>query len=239
MTNTSRRTVLLGLAASATAASASVQAGTSSEDSELIRLGNELPEVSQTYLDARDKVRSINREYASQWPSAPESILGFGGPDIERRLNGTGIERQLSHERQPQTHYVQTPDQIADEQMRYEHELGLTSTGKWRRDWLEGRIERLKVALPDAQQYEAETTRIKRESGYVVANDEMIAARDDLATHIEFIMQCEPQTMEGVIIQSQALSAWGDVSTFWRITEPKAVDWPASLAQSILRLSTT
>lgn len=73
-TELNRRRVLIGLAAaSGAAACASVgEAARAQETSELIELGNALPEVEALYWTARKRVDAIVQDVSPIWPKAPE-----------------------------------------------------------------------------------------------------------------------------------------------------------------------
>ena len=167
---TTRREMLMGLAlASTTAATATLSdAGTPDENPELLRLGDELLQIETAYLSARKTRNDIYRDAMSEWPRAPDEILGMygDGADIERDVAGAGIDRYRPREEkgffnQPR---VGTIKGVQSDIKTCQRLVDRASKTKTKRD-LKHRKEQLsksKQALPHAKTYWSKCERIRK-----------------------------------------------------------------------------
>lgn len=73
----SRRGLLLGLAASATAAASASPAAVPAENATLIAMADELPALLAAHLDARAKVARIVASWSPHWPEPSPEIFSF------------------------------------------------------------------------------------------------------------------------------------------------------------------
>lgn len=91
----------------------------------------------------------------------------------------------------------------------------------------------MEKALPLSRGYVAEIELIRETSGYEQAEQTQSNALEDLLVVVEAIMTANPTGMEGVVLQAQALAAWQAIGPFEGMN-PKAMKWPARLAETIL-----
>ncbi|RDJ20113.1 hypothetical protein DWE98_26115 [Bosea caraganae] len=88
----------------------------------------------------------------------------------------------------------------------------------------------------------AERSRIREVSGIRPAQRKEIEAREALISHVASIMEMEPVTMAGAIVQAEALEALSAVPAFERGTVSVEFiqtlpAWGERLAASILRIA--
>ncbi|MEX0282117.1 MAG: hypothetical protein AB3N13_13120 [Arenibacterium sp.] len=233
-----RRRVLLGLAAASTAAAAPKTADAVSEKPELIRLADALPALVDSYTAQRDAVAQIVQDAAKVWPQAPREIVYFfEGSKPETDVRGAGISRVVfGRGNFSQVWNYGTPDafrqQIAQHKakiariMKTKSKRGLRSEKMW--------LARMEVALPLSEKYCSEIETIRTASGYKPARENLTVAQEALKEHIAAIMEHQPRTMEGVVIQAQAIQAWQQVAPIQRHLDLDAMKWPARMAASVL-----
>ena len=244
-TQTTRRSVLLGLAAASTAAATSLEANAStvSENPEIIRLGEQLPETLNSYVTVTKDKRQKLRAAEAIWPKAPEEILLFcEGAIPEKRVCGRALEREIPL-RWPEArnyHYL-TVEGAKKQIALQEHEVSRILKTKSKRGLAaaEAYLATLKAKLPMSQKYCAEIEHIQSTCGYEEAVKASGLARDELRDLITSLMRLEPKSMEGVVIQAEALKAWGEVERFYRTFEPAAAAWPVQFAENLLRLTSS
>lgn len=238
-----RRRMLLGLAAASTAAAApvAVVAATSApaESAALIGLGDKSAALVSAYRAAVSEREAIVAAWAAQWPSVPTVIqtrselgqvaYGFEGewPDpYEKYHTADYFTRRAAEMREPRkfrkgTNPLTIVKRAADME-KYAQEA-------------EGR-----AAL--SEMYCAERRRIREASGIRPAQIKEDEAREALIRHVASIMEMEPVTMAGAIVQAEALEALSAVPTLQRgrmsveflQTLPA---WGERLAASILRIA--
>lgn len=234
----SRRNLLLGLAASATAASVAEAATSPQENPELLSLADALPAVLGEYVAARDKVRSIVAEWSPQWPMPSEQIIRFGqGCKDYRGLDGRGIELPWGKngiKRMPQ---VGTPEVFEAAAKHHDTEVArITAKGgkrnlKYHRLW----AEREKAAVEPARAFWAEVDRITAASGIEPAQARQAAALAALKTAVDQIMIADDWTIMGSVIKAQALSAWAETDLASRMLNARGHAWADLLAASIVK----
>lgn len=95
--------------------------------------------------------------------------------------------------------------------------------------------EREKASIVQARDYWVEVERITAASGIVAAEKAKTDARDALRDLIEATMSTEENTLSGVVIKAQALTAWAKVEPFYQAVNPRAQAWACNLAQTIMR----
>lgn len=236
-----RRRVLLGLAAASTAAAAPASAaGAAKESPELIALGDGLGTVLERYKAASAHRRDIVRAANGVWPRAPEEITCYSqGSKMEASITGAGISRKWSEYSDiKRVRNYGTPSCFAQKIKSTEKEIARIKGTKSKRGlrFQIRALEDYQKALPLSEAYCAEIDRVTRESGYEAADRAMVEARDALKAHVGAIVNSNAQTMEGVVIQAQALQAWQAVDGFTRTMDLDAMQWPAKMAASVLRL---
>ena len=233
-----RRQILVGIAAASTAAATGGATAAPSECAELIRLGDALPGVLDRYTKAKKKCAAIGREWAPKWPLAPEPILTFGlGSHPERNLTERGIARVVPERGALKRVWnygspeyfeaeIENHKQCIAHILKTKSRRGLKGEQNW--------IARCEDALSLSRTYCAEIERIREASGYPAAGAEEAAARDALKDHVSEVMEMQPRTMEGVVIQAQALAAWGQVDRFYQTFNTEGPDWALCIARSIM-----
>lgn len=243
-----RRRLLMGLAAATTAAvSGAPAAGATrpAETPELVALGDALPPLLDAFTSARAEAERIAAEVAEVWPLAPVEILYFiEGSVMEADVTGTGISRTVEGRRAalgaPEVWRYAPPEaleaMIARERRKIAHVM--TTKSKRGLKFHQGCLTQYEAALPVARAYCAEIERLTRESGYPAAAARRTAARGALKAHISAIMRQPAKTMEGVLIQAQALEAWGSVETIFQQVNAEAQIWASAMAGGIMGLAT-
>ena len=233
---TSRRNVLLGLAAASTAA-ATVTEASASENPELIELGDQLPSVEAEYVSARRTAAQIYRDAMKDWPLAPEEIVRWRRAslcgELERDVAGAGLRRQGEED----TWCIWTVEQTATTIAEYERDVAriLKTKRQNRLGWHVARLNEARETLPIAQSYWNQCERIRKSCGYKTANDRKHAAMRRLKAHVDAIMCAEEQTMMGVVIKAQALQAWKGVERFYRGFNVEGIEWPTQMSAAIIR----
>lgn len=237
MPDVNRRRLLLGLAsASAVAATVSIPQAdaTPLENPELIRLGNELPELERECLEAEASVKSILKEWRPLWPSAPDAIVvRFGGNNLERGLSGWALTRP--GEATPL--HVLTAKEFGWDIEFHERQLASKRIrSEKRRASIHGKIKEIERKITIAKKYEAECARIEKASGIRAAQQRETAAARALTQHVDAIMAQQETTMGGLMIKAQAMSAWSNVPRCGLFLS-YAGEWGPKLGASIIRLS--
>jgi hypothetical protein len=235
-----RRRLLSGLAAASTAAAAPAAAmaasGSIAENPELLRLGDDLPALVTEYHEAKSARLAILAEWKPRWPRAPKALcVGLGDKDVERDLAGAAFSR-LNENGERRYVHLETVESIENNIRWGEAALKYARTEQ-RRQRERERLAPYQELLPIAKRYEAKCERIRKASGYQAAVDRREAAREALASAIDAIMAEPARTMAGVIVQAQALEAWGGVEGLWRDILPGTNGWSTQLAASILEIS--
>ena len=223
-----RRRLLLGLASASALAAAPASASAiaaPAENPELVRLGNELPEVSRRFLDAKEAERAACREAAKVWPEPPPEIVG-NGPELARNIRGAAI---LQHDA---TIRIGTPGFFAE---RAAWAKGRLDRGlKTDRATMQRIFDQARRAEPLAAAYFAECEAIRQNLNYPALNARLDEARAALKSIVGCIMVEPDESMTGVMIKAEALAAWGAVDPFLRTFNVEGVDWAQKLAASIL-----
>ncbi len=233
---TSRRQVLLGLAAASTAA-ATVTEASASENPELVELGNQLPAIEAEYVSARRAAAQIYRDAMKNWPLAPEEIVRFRRAslcgELERDVAGTGLHRQGEGD----VWCIWTVEQIEATIAEYERDVAriLKTKRQNRLGWHVERLNEARKALPKARAYWRKCARIRKSCGYETASKRKHEAMDSLRDHVNAIMEAEERTMLGVVIKAQALQSWTKVETFYRSLNSRGIDWPNQMSAAIIR----
>jgi hypothetical protein len=234
----SRRNLLLGLAASATAASVADAATSPQENPELLSLADALPAVLAEYVAARDKVRAIVAEWSPQWPIPSEQIICFGqGCKDYRGLDGRGIELPWGKNVIKRMQQVGTPEVFEAAAKHHETEVArIIAKGgkrnlKYHRVW----AAREKAAVEPARAFWAEVDRITAASGIEAAQRREVEAVKALVQAVDRVMATDDWTITGAVIKAQALGAWGGLDRHIRLLSMRDGDWSQSLAASILK----
>lgn len=236
----SRRKLLAGLAAASSAAAAPSKA-TAQECPEFIALGDALPELLNHYQAARLEVDSIVSAVMPTWPEAPKEIRGwYEKSKREVDIRGAGIQRPYGSEPCDRAVYhFGTPHsfemRIKQTKACIAHIMTTKSKRGLKRE--QDNLTRYERALPLSQAYVAEINRITERSGYQAAEEREAQSKAAIKAHVGRIMDMTPLTMEGVVIQAQALSAWRSVRYGELEVDVLTVTWPGRLASAILAQS--
>lgn len=240
---TTRRRLLLGLAAaSATAATASASQTVSAENPDLLALADDLPRHVGAFTDARDDVEWIVAEYAPQWPVPSEGIHFYSaGSKPYRSIDGRGNQRPWGKGGITRVPNVGTPECFeadyrhskarADRCAGFKSQRGMKSAAAW--------AERSKRCIPVARDFWAEVDRLTAASGIKGAQEREANTQNALAAHVGAIMEAEALTMAGLVVKAQAMDAWSVVGPFHRALHPNANKWADAIATAILQLGGT
>lgn len=237
-----RRRMLLGLAAASTAAAApaAVAASAPTENATLLRLGAETSALADAYREAEAARASIVAKWEAQWPSVPEQIRtrnesgevaydfeGLWPRDFVKYKTADSLRQRAAEYRVPRLFRKGTsPRTIAKSAA-----------------WWEKRAQEMEADAALSEMYCAERARIRQASGIMEARAKEREARRDLVKHVASLMEIDPATMAGVIVQAEALEALSAVPALQRSVE-FSLDalmalpaWGERLASSILRLA--
>ena len=233
----SRRHVLLGLAASATAATATGATAAPQENPELVALADDLPAILAAYVAARENVAWIVAEWSPQWPVPDPAIVRHG--DLckpHRGLDGAGIATRMEWGATA-INSLGTPEHFEASTAYHERMAAMKAETKSRRGvkfhatW----AEKDRAAIAPARAYWGEVERITTASGIEAATAQRTATADALHDQVDAIMRADDWTITGAIIKAQALGAWAEVDQFRRTLNPEGPAWADQLAASILR----
>lgn len=237
-----RRRMLLGLAAASTAAAVpvAVAASAPAKDATLLRLGAETSALATTYREAETARAAIVAKWSPQWPSVPEQLkTRHESGEVAYDLEGLWPNEFVKY---------QTADRLreraAEHRAPRQFRKG-TSAAYIAKDmaWGEKRAQELEANAVLSEMYCAERARVRKASGIMAARAKERDARLAFVSHVSSIMEIEPSTMAGVIVQAEALEAFSAVPPLQRsgdfslkaLTDLPA--WGERLAASILRIA--
>lgn len=244
-----RRRLLLGLAAASVGAAVAPVAFSSEplaapENSALSILGDALPELTAEAAAADAAYWAIVREWEPRWPVAPDALVlhRYDERRLERGLRGwainvdgdpaaitSGLQARCIETAADIRRQVQMLDDYM-RRVRSKHPLSADDLAISADKRLQ-LVERLSVA----DGYEAARRDVLEQSGYAAADARCKAANDALAAHAGKIMAESPVTMAGVMIQAEALEAFGmlRLAPF----EVSAWGWSRQFAANLLRIA--
>ncbi|MBN9453866.1 MAG: hypothetical protein J0I42_18155 [Bosea sp.] len=237
-----RRRMLLGLAAASTAAAAPVAVAASApvENADLLHLGAETSALATAYREAEAARAAIVAEWGPKWPSVPEQIrTRIENAEVAYDLEGLWPDEFVKYH---------TADQLrqraADYRIPRQFRKG-TSAGFIAKNatWMEKRAQEMEANAALSEMYCAERDRVREASGIMAARAKERDARLTFVSHVASVMEIEPNTMAGVIVQSEALEAFSAVPPLQRSGDfsLKALKdlpaWGERLAASILRIA--
>lgn len=234
----SRRNLLLGLAASATAATVADAAVAPQENPELLAMADALPAVVAEYVAARENVRAIVAEWSPQWPVPGEEIIRHGdGCKDYRGLDGRGIALPYFNSGITRMPQIGTPEHFAAsaDYHAIQADRILAKGGKRNLKFHRGWAERERAAIDPARAFWAEIDRITAASGIEAAQSREVEAAKGLVQSVERIMAADEWTIAGAVIKAQALGAWAELDRHIRLLSMRDSDWAQSLATSILK----
>lgn len=240
-----RRRMLLGLAAASTAAAtagaSAAPAPAVAENPELLRLAGELPALVDRYHDAWKHQRDTRGKWSPRWPTAPDEITQPGSKGAwggyEQTFEGAALKRPNEEHPRQLIHSNSFRWQVRRDERALKSKRLLTTgskDGRNRAEW-EAELAEDKRCLALAENYEAETKRIRDASGYEASWKAHHAATDALAAHVALMMAEPDHTMEGLIIKAEALEAWNGVEWWQRSFKAAGADWHGKIAASVLR----
>lgn len=242
---TTRRRMLLGLAAASTAAATGASAGgqaTEAEAPELLSMGDSLSNVLSTYRDAAARVKRIADEWGPQWPKPDEAIFSYGqGCETHRDILGRGIETPWGNGETLKCQSLGTPEYFrsAAESDWARYELKMQTKSQRGAKFHKGWAERNSAAIGPAEAYWSEVTRITKVSGIEEAQSAKTAARVALQDLVGRIVLFREQSITGLIIKAQAMQAWSEVDSAFRLFNPNGSAWADAMAETIMRQTKT
>ena len=243
MFNANRRRILFGLAAAATTAATGATEGSASapaECPELIALADALPGLHAEFVTAKAEFSRIVAEAKAIWPLAPDEIIWFlYGSKVETDITGAAITRKARRAPVAQVWRYGTPEMFAADAAKMRECIAHIMTTKSKRGLKQAksRLAEAERALPLSRAYCAEIERVTEASGYRAAEARKDHAKEALRSHVGKIMEAKPQTMEGVVIQAQALAAWSDADPAPLVFN--GTTWGKTLAATIIRHGAT
>lgn len=236
----SRRNLLLGLAASATAATSTGAKGSSAapqENPALLALADELPEIAGAYKVARDEVDQIVKAWSPSWPVPAEEVFSYGsGSKTHRGIDGEGIKTTRFRD-MSDVYRLGTPEMFAENAKGHEKRIAEIEKTKSKRrmEFHQLHAGRDRAAIEPARAYWSEVDRITKASGIEAATAKREAALESFREQVDKIMGTEDWTITGAVIKAQALAAWGEVDRFMVIFNARGHVWAKELSSSILR----
>lgn len=235
----SRRHLLMGLAASATAAASVAEAASApQENPELLAQADELPALAAKHLEARDRVKAIVAEWSPQWPVPNAEIVRYGeGCKDYRGIDGRGLRLPEGKGLAIGLPKLGTPEYFQSQAAYHDARAAQCATTKSQRrlKFHQGWAERDRALIGPSRAYWTEVERITDASGIEGATAQLTEARDALHAKVDQIMRADDWTIAGTVIKAQALQAWAEVSTIHRAFNKEGLDWADLLAASIMR----
>ena len=236
---TTRRRMLLGLAAASTAAAAGASAegqAAQAEAPELIAMGDQLGGALAAYKSAALRVKEIGDQWGPLWPTPADEIIAYGGGSkMHRDIHGRGIRMPGRYGKD--VVYVGTPESFQksaerhwanyERKMQTKSQRGAAPFKKW--------AEQDAAAIRPAGAYWSEIERITEASGIKAATKAKEAASEALRFLVGRIVLFREQSITGLIIKAQAMQAWGEVDSFFRIVNPDGPAWADAMAETIIR----
>lgn len=239
-----RRSLLLGLAAaSTTAAGVTVDAvAAPSENPELIRLGDALPELVAEYREAADAIPAILAKWSPRWPTAPDAlVIGFGQwaqGEMECGLDGQCLQYPTGYGDHRSRSIWTVPSLYAAIESCDGH-IRRSRSARIRAVWEHNR-NCYTALMRIAKRYEKACQRVRVASGVSDAGARKAAARKALLANISDSLHEEARTMAGIVVQAQALEAADKhlhpADVFLAEREQKA-HYGALLASSLMRIA--
>jgi len=238
---TTRRRMLLGLAAASTAAATGASAAGHTgpqEAPELLALADRLGGALDAYRAAKARVQHIAKTWGPRWPVPDECIVNYGaGCKTHRNILGEGIKTRWGKSDLMDVRSLGTPEYFEAEARSYwaEYERRMTTKSKRGADHARRWSERQAAAIEPARAYWSEADRITEASGIEAAQATLTASRDDLKELVGSIILYREQTVTGLIIKAQAMQAWAEVDAFSRHLHLDALAWSDAMAETVLR----
>lgn len=237
-----RRRMLLGLAAASTAAASPVALAASApaENDSLLRRGAETTALAAAYREAEAARAAIVAQWEPQWPSVPEDIrTRHESGEVAYDLEGLWPDEFVKYK---------TADHLRQQAAEYrvprKFRKGTSPrTIAQNAAWMEKFALKAEADAVLSEMYCAERARVREASGIMEARAKERAARLAFVSHVAKIMEIEPSTMAGVIVQAEALEALSAVPPFHRASDfslktlKELPAWGERLAGSILRLA--
>ena len=234
----SRRSVLLGLAVSATAATSVGASAAPTENPALLALADELPDLQAAYIAARDDVARIVAEWSPHWPDPDLKIVRYGQDcKTHRGIDGRGIETRWGNGKIMRVQELGTPEYFAESAKHNQAKAERHASTKSQRGMKHELFwaEQDRALIEPARAYWSEVARITGASGIEAAQERLTATREALHSKVDEVMTADDWTITGAFIKAQALGAWAEVDVFWRNFNVRGTVWADQLAASILR----
>lgn len=237
-----RRRMLLGLAAASTAAAAPIALAASApgESATLLRLGGETAAVAEAYRNAEAARAAIVAEWEPQWPAIPQELQtrnesgevaydleGLWPKEYARYKTAAHLRQWAADYRVPRKFRKGTSARTIADNAR----------------WMENLARQAEANANLSEKYCAERVRIREASGIMPARAKERAARTAFIGHVSSIMEIDPITMAGVIVQAEALDAFSTVPALQRSGDfslralKELPAWGERLAGAILRIA--
>jgi hypothetical protein len=248
-----RRTLLAGLAAASAAATlpASAMAAAALESPALVALADGLAAALEEVKAARADYAQCVRDWSPLWPAVPEAIRLSYTPAHEGDWDFEGFALEQGERRRPVG--CLTADGLAKDiaTIRKAMNRKRPNTGAAFKVWtsasgLEGHTVNGWAVVADqlsglkeiAMQFEAEKVRIHAAANFVARRDRRANALASLASAIGAVMAETPITVEGLLIQAQAMEAVPYMDPWQRASTALTASWGADFAASLIRIST-
>jgi hypothetical protein len=235
----SRRHLLMGLAASATAAASVAEAASApQENPQLLALADELPALTAKHLEARDRVRAIVAVWSPQWPVPSAELVRYGSDCKDYRgIDGWGLRLPEGKGMPIGMPKLGTPEYFEQQAAYHEREAARRAATKSKRnvEFHQSWAARERAQIEPSRAYWAEVERITEASGINEAQAQLAKARDALKAKVDQIMRADDWTIAGTVIKAQALQAWSGVDTLHRGFNVEGLDWADLVAASIMR----
>lgn len=245
-----RRNLLAGLAAASAAAAVPVSAAvtTAPENPALLALADKLAAVIAEVHASRADYAACVAAWAKQWPTVPDAIRfpdryapakSFEGNAIhdgERPvcvMTVSNIDADMTSIRKAMARKRKDPTKPFHAATR-NYYWGQSGTIH---DW-QAVLDELAELRTVATVYEAEMRRIHSASGFDAKARRRDAARQTLKATVEAVMAERPETIEGLLIQAQAMEAAQLLDPWQKANAALTANWGADFAASLIRIST-
>jgi len=223
--NLSRRALIAGLAAAAALATpaSAVVAPAAPENPALLALGDTLAECVAEFDAAVELRRATFREWAPQWPKAPESI-------VRQHHDQHALERDIDGYAASPARSIWSSHDLAI--AAYELEKAISRkrknplapfSARWLDKWFmadrpdhEAALADLMRRLDDAVAYNAARERVLSASNWGAVKDRETAAANALAAAVAAVLTEPADTLAGIIIKAEALDAYARLPPYNR-----------------------
>lgn len=247
-----RRSLLAGLAAASAAVAVPVSAVAmqGAENPVLLALAGEVEPIAAELIAANADLKNCRTEWEPRWPSIPDALkfsyqLGSHYSHAET-LKGLALQDETG--RNVMVLKTEHLDKSAvairaalRRTRRSANPFRAHSSYTWglclsAEEWAV-ELEQIADLRAIAVAHEAEQARVREASHILERKARREAARTALADIVSRVMAERPETVEGLIIQAQAMEAWKGADPWQKAMLAMDKPWASDFASSLLRIA--